>query len=89
MTLPLSLLLQATQVSPWVVTTDALEPFLTDAPVQSPPVLPYLQEKTRRKMPSIDLQVCLMCTTRRMRFVGVLPCLQVCFVCPASTCRCV
>ncbi|HRI27542.1 MAG TPA: fumarylacetoacetase [Chitinophagales bacterium] len=30
-------------VSPWIVTLDALEPFRVTAPVQNPPVLPYLQ----------------------------------------------
>ena len=29
-------------VSPWVVTMEALQPFLTDGPKQDPPVLPYL-----------------------------------------------
>uniref|UniRef100_A0A6S8JSU9 Fumarylacetoacetase n=1 Tax=Dunaliella tertiolecta TaxID=3047 RepID=A0A6S8JSU9_DUNTE len=47
----------ATQISPWIVTTDALEPFFTEAPLQSPPVLPYMQEETRRSLPDIDLQV--------------------------------
>ncbi len=32
----------ASTVSPWIVTADALEPFLVSAPVQDPPVLPYL-----------------------------------------------
>ena len=34
----------ATTVSPWVVTLDALEPFRVSAPVQEPPVLPYLRD---------------------------------------------
>jgi fumarylacetoacetase len=29
-------------ISPWIVTLDALEPFMTDGPKQDPPVLPYL-----------------------------------------------
>jgi fumarylacetoacetase len=33
-----------TSVSPWVVTTEALSPFWTDAPTHDVPVLPYLQE---------------------------------------------
>lgn len=41
------LLLQATQVSPWIVTLDALEPFRCEAAAQDPPVLPYLQESSR------------------------------------------
>lgn len=38
---------QATQVSPWIVTLDALEPFRCDANSQDPPVLPYLRETHR------------------------------------------
>jgi len=30
-------------ISPWVVTTEALEPFRKSGPVQDPPVLPYLR----------------------------------------------
>eukprot|EP00879_Flechtneria_rotunda_P027620 GHRR01029595.1.p1 GENE.GHRR01029595.1~~GHRR01029595.1.p1 ORF type:complete len:326 (+),score=90.28 GHRR01029595.1:92-1069(+) len=37
----------ATQVSPWIVTTAALEPFKCEANKQDPPVLPYLQETNR------------------------------------------
>ncbi|WIA08932.1 hypothetical protein OEZ85_008349 [Tetradesmus obliquus] len=37
----------ATQVSPWIVTLDALEPFRCEAAAQDPPVLPYLQESSR------------------------------------------
>ncbi|GBF94003.1 fumarylacetoacetase [Raphidocelis subcapitata] len=37
----------ATQLSPWVVTLEALEPFRCDAPVQEPGVLPYLREADR------------------------------------------
>jgi hypothetical protein len=39
--------LQATQVSPWIVTLDALEPFKCEAAAQDPPVLRYLQESSR------------------------------------------
>lgn len=38
---------QATQVSPWVVTLDALEPYKCDAPSQDPEPLPYLVECQR------------------------------------------
>ncbi len=38
---------QATQVSPWLVTLDALEPFRCEAEPQDPPVLPYLQQPDR------------------------------------------
>ncbi|HKB03949.1 MAG TPA: fumarylacetoacetase [Gemmataceae bacterium] len=34
----------ATSLSPWVVTTEALAPFRTEAPAHDVPVLPYLQE---------------------------------------------
>jgi fumarylacetoacetase len=30
-------------MSPWIVTLDALEPFLVEGPEQDPPVLPYLE----------------------------------------------
>lgn len=33
----------ASTVSPWIVTADALEPFMIPGPVQDPPVLPYLK----------------------------------------------
>lgn len=35
----------ATTLSPWVVTLDALEPFICDVPAQDPPPLPYLSSK--------------------------------------------
>lgn len=35
--------MQATTISPWVVTLDALEPFKAPAPPQDPPPLPYLR----------------------------------------------
>jgi len=34
----------ATSISPWVITLEALEPFRVPAPIQSPDVLPYLQD---------------------------------------------
>ncbi|MCU0341375.1 MAG: fumarylacetoacetase [Spirosomaceae bacterium] len=43
-------------VSPWVVTTEALASFRTDAPAQSPEVLPYLQE-THRQNFDVTLEV--------------------------------
>ena len=36
---------QATQISPWVVTMDALAPFACEAPPQEPLVLPHLREE--------------------------------------------
>lgn len=38
---------QATQISPWVVPLDALEPYRCDAPPQEPAVLPYLRQPLR------------------------------------------
>jgi fumarylacetoacetase len=38
----------STSISPWVVTLDALEPFLTDAPEQDPKPLEYLTERNRQ-----------------------------------------
>ena len=35
----------ASSISPWIVTMEALEPFRTKSPVQSPTPLPYLQQK--------------------------------------------
>ncbi len=43
-------------VSPWVVTTEALEPFRVPAEVQNPEVLPYLQEQNRQNF-DIQLEV--------------------------------
>ena len=37
----------ATAISPWIVTMEALQTFTTDAPIQTPQVLPYLQEEKR------------------------------------------
>lgn len=45
-----------TSISPWVVTLDALEPFMTEIPVQDPEVVEYLQE-TRRRQPDVRLKV--------------------------------
>jgi len=45
-------------ISPWIVTMEALQPFLTDGPVQDPPVLPYLVSKGKRNF-DIKLQVSL------------------------------
>jgi fumarylacetoacetase len=48
----------ATSISPWVVTLEALEPFLTAAPLQDPEPLPYLKEP-RRSTYDIQLEVAL------------------------------
>ena len=44
----------ATSISPWVVTLEALEPFLKPAPVQDVEVLPYLHQKERK---NFDIQI--------------------------------
>ena len=41
---------QATTISPWVVTLDALEPFRCPAPAQDPAVLSYLKVGIHLKM---------------------------------------
>jgi fumarylacetoacetase len=48
----------ATTISPWVVTMDALEPFLCEAPPQHPSPLPYLIEENRKTL-DIQLEVTL------------------------------
>lgn len=45
-----------TSISPWVVTMDALEPFMTEISEQEPQVVEYLQE-TRRRQPDVRLKV--------------------------------
>lgn len=45
-----------TSLSPWVVTMDALEPFIVPGPVQDPKPLPYIQENNQSY--NIDLTVC-------------------------------
>ena len=35
----------ATSISPWIVTQEALEPFLVDGPIQDPAPLPYLKQR--------------------------------------------
>ena len=46
----------ASSISPWIVTLDALEPFRTNAPLQDPQVLSYLQMKENRNF-DIQLEV--------------------------------
>ncbi len=46
----------ATTISPWIVTLDALAPFLTEGPVQDPVPLPYLRSTGLRSY-NIDLEV--------------------------------
>jgi fumarylacetoacetase len=44
----------ATTISPWVVTMEALEPFLCDGQIQNPPVLSYL---TQNKGMHLDINL--------------------------------
>jgi fumarylacetoacetase len=53
----------ATSISPWVVTLDALEPFLTEAPEQDPRPLAYLTERDRQTY-DIQLEVLLQVADR-------------------------
>nr|WP_315193324.1 fumarylacetoacetase [uncultured Flavobacterium sp.] len=46
----------ASSISPWIVTLDALEPFRTKGPKQSPSPLPYLQLKGKHSF-DINLEV--------------------------------
>ncbi|XP_039142331.1 fumarylacetoacetase [Dioscorea cayenensis subsp. rotundata] len=48
----------ATTISPWIVTLDALEPFVCPAPKQDPPPLPYLAESKHTNY-DIHLEVCI------------------------------
>ncbi len=43
-------------VSPWLVTMDALEPFMVEGPKQDPPVLPYLASEGKKNF-DINLEV--------------------------------
>ena len=54
----------ATSISPWVVTLDALEPFICSGPNQEPLPLPYLQRKVNFTF-DINLQITIQ--TRHMK----------------------
>lgn len=47
----------ATTLSPWIVTLDALEPFLVQGPEQSPAPLDYLKEAPNNSSYDINLEV--------------------------------
>lgn len=49
----------ATSISPWIVTSLALEPFKTERTPQDPVPLPYLREAQTNSLYSIDLEVSL------------------------------
>jgi len=67
-----------TQLSPWIVTLDALEPFRCEAPLQEPGVLPYLQEA--------DRCVCARARARVCVCVCVCACVRVCVCVRACVC---
>ena len=46
-----------TTISPWIVLTDALEPFLVQSMENSTELLPYLQEKQKNNVYNIELEV--------------------------------
>lgn len=47
----------ASSVSPWLITMDALEPFMVPAPIQETEVLPYLQRANSNTAIDINLEV--------------------------------
>lgn len=47
----------ATTLSPWIVTLDALEPFLVQGPEQSPAPLDYLKESPNNTSYDVNLEV--------------------------------
>lgn len=47
----------ASEISPWIVTLDALQPFKTSIPTQDPQPLAYLREKTSDNSFDINLSV--------------------------------
>jgi fumarylacetoacetase len=66
----------ATTVSPWVVTTEALEPFRAPAfprPAGDPAPLPYLSSERNASTGGLDIVVEVHLATSRMRDQGVAP----------------
>lgn len=47
----------ATSISGWVVTKEALEPFLVEGPLQDVPVLPYLEPLSQNRVYDVQLEV--------------------------------
>lgn len=47
----------ATTISPWIVTLDALQPFLVSGPEQTPLPLDYLRETPNNSSYDINLEV--------------------------------
>jgi fumarylacetoacetase len=68
-----------TSISPWVVTTEALAPFLTKGIENDQPILPYLDQKQKENVYDIQLSVDLTSNKpclriRRVRLLIFLPC---------------
>ena len=59
----------ATHISPWVVTMDALEPFMTHIKVQEPTDMPYLKDE-ELLIPDIDLKMELITPSGQIGIVG-------------------
>jgi fumarylacetoacetase len=65
-----------TTISPWVITTEALAPFRSQAyprPEGDPPPLPYLDSPTDRQSGAIDILLEVRLSSARMRREGILP----------------
>jgi len=58
-----------TSISPWVVTTEALEPFLTKGIENEQQILPYLDEKKEENVYNISLSVDL--SSKCLRYWGI------------------
>lgn len=63
----------STSVSAWIVTAEALAPFEVPAPVQDPPVLPYLDSAWNRSNGALAIRMTAAIRTPRMRAEGAAP----------------
>jgi len=66
----------STTISPWIVTTEALEPFRCAGPLRGaddPPLLPYLDPGDDHGRSGIDLRLEVRLATARMRGAGLDP----------------
>jgi len=59
----------ASSMSPWIVTTDALEPFRIPGPKQEPTVLPYLEYKGNKHL-DINLEVAIQAPNQKEKIVS-------------------
>ena len=59
----------ASSMSPWIVTTDALEPFRIPGPKQEPSVLPYLEYKGNKHL-DINLEVSIQAPNQKEKIVS-------------------